>query len=1193
MNPLPHYNIAPLNFNMATYTYILFSQSRSTKFKLRLTQLLNSAKTIDHLKQIHALFLKLLTRQPPHHYHHFMDRLLRRVLHFAGENSSLCYAHRLFDTMPNCPDNFLWTSLIRAFLSHHSHLRHCISTYARMHQNGVFPSGFTFSSVLSACGRVPVLFEGKQVHTRVVQSGFLGNKIVQTALLDMYAKSDCTRDARDVFDTMDDRDVVTWTAMICGYAKVGMMVDARQLFDNMGERNSFTWTTMVAGYANCEDMKAAKELYDLMNEKNEITWIAMIAGYGKLGKVSEARRIFDGIPVPQGASPCAAMLACYAQNGYAKEAIDMYEKMREAKIKITEVAMVGAMSACAQLRDIRMSNTLTDHLDEGCCDRTNIVSNGFIHMHSKCGNINLASNEFSIMRYRDMYTYSAMIAAFAEHGKSEDAINLFLEMQKEGLKPNQVIFIGVLNACGSSGHIEDGCRFFQIMIELFGIEPLPEHYACIVDLLGRAGQLEMAYDVIKENTTSADATTWGSLLAACRVYGNVELGEIAARHLFEIDPEDSGNYVLLANTYASKDKWEHAQEVKKLISERRVKKPSGIGMLVMGMGDIEFCHKEGTLNSTYSKRYHEHWDKDDSLGKEHNRIISLKKMEKENGLSPNMDLQGAIPCRDINIMSRTSLYWEETTNAAQTFNMLHPLRKEPNTLTARKQFSLHTTRMEDGDTTEDAVVVPASNVDYDGDQRLFPHSSRHGDSEEESPHELLCNTKASIENIVAEILSLKHQGKPKPILTHRLRELLTQTLLHFVTLRQANRSILLEEERARTETERAKAPLELISQQLQNLMYEKSQYMKAIKACNDFKSKYPDIEVVSEEEFLLDAPQDMKDSILSNHSEHDIVLKRLNFELFQRKELCKLQNKLEQKRKALLETIANRKKFLSSLPSHLKSLKKASLPVQNQLGVQHTKKLKRHHLAELLPSPLYVIYSQLLAQKEAFGESIDVEIIGSVKDAQAFAHHQAHKDTGISTSVESSKLENDEPDEDGQRQGKRPRRFQGKESLDQAGIFQIHPLNVNLHVYDDEVSDLECAKLITLKFEYMMQLNIICVGIEASNDGPKNEILSNLFPDDTGLELPHQTAKLFVGDAIMFNGDRTSRPYKWAQHLAGIDFLPEVAPLLMVSHETSDSGEAARGEDVIPSLSQYRQRNRLQTVLQKIRSRTKAQLALQ
>ncbi|KAK7372905.1 hypothetical protein VNO80_06295 [Phaseolus coccineus] len=557
----------------------LSSQSPTTKFKLWLMQCLKSAKTIDHLKQTHALFLKLLSPQPPHHYHYFMGHFLYQVLHLPGENVNLCYARQLFDTMPNCPNSFLWTSLIRAFLSHRAHVLHCISIYARMHQNGVLPSVLTFSSVLSACGRVPALFEGTQVHARVVQSGFLGNKIVQTALLDMYAKSGYISDARDVFDRMDDRDVVAWTAMICGYAKVGLMVDARWLFDNMGERNCFTWTTMVAGYANCEDMKAAKELYDVMNDKNEITWFSMIAGYGKLGNVEEARRVFDGIPGLQSASACAAMLACYAQNGYAKEAIYMYEKMREEEIKITEVAIVGAMSACAQLRDIRMSNTLTDHLEEGCCDRTHIVSNALIHMHSKCGNINLALKEFSIMRYRDMYAYSTMIAAFAEHGKSRDAITLFFKMQKEGLKPNPVTFIGVLNACSSSGLVEEGCRIFKIMTEVFGIEPLPEHYTCIVDLLGRAGQLERAYDLIKENATCADATTWSSLLAACRIYGNVDLGEITARHLFEIDPDDSGNYVLLANTYASKDKWEHAQEVKKLIGEKGMKKPSGYSLI--------------------------------------------------------------------------------------------------------------------------------------------------------------------------------------------------------------------------------------------------------------------------------------------------------------------------------------------------------------------------------------------------------------------------------------------------------------------------------------------------------------------------------------------------------------------------------------------------------------------------------------
>ncbi|KAE8100163.1 hypothetical protein FH972_018088 [Carpinus fangiana] len=486
--------------------------------------------------------------------------------------------------------------------------------------------------------------------------------------------------------------------------------------------------------------------------------------------------------------------------------------------------------------------------------------------------------------------------------------------------------------------------------------------------------------------------------------------------------------------------------------------------------------------------------------------------------------------------------------------------------------------MEDGEIDEGAMVVD--------DEGAVPAPQQH--KTEKSAHEMLQESKTSVEDIVAKMLSVKKEGHPKSL----LRELVTQMFLHFVTLRQANRSILLEEDRVKTETERAKAPVDFTTLQLHNLMYEKSHYVKAIKACKDFRSKYPDIDLVSEEEFFHDAPEEIKGKTLSNDSAHNLMMQRLQFELFQRKELCKLQEKLEIQKKKLLDTIANRKKFLSSLPSHLKSLKKASLPVQNQLGILHTKKIKQHHLAELLPPPLYVIYSEFLAQKEAFGENIDLEIVGSLKDAQAFSRQQANKDTGISTSVENSRLEDDAPDEedDGQRRRKRPKRVPSKESLDQDGVYQVHPLKIILHIYDDGVSDPKSAKVITLKFEFLLKLNVVCVGIEGSHDGAENNILCNLFPDDTGIELPHQSAKLCVGDALAFDERRISRPYKWAQHLAGIEFLPEVSPLL-TSHGTQ-SGETAKSEAVVSGLSLYRQQNRVQTVVQRIRSRKKAQLAL-
>ncbi|VYS48320.1 unnamed protein product [Arabidopsis thaliana] len=438
---------------------------------------------------------------------------------------------------------------------------------------------------------------------------------------------------------------------------------------------------------------------------------------------------------------------------------------------------------------------------------------------------------------------------------------------------------------------------------------------------------------------------------------------------------------------------------------------------------------------------------------------------------------------------------------------------------------------------------------------------------EKSPLELLQQTKASVEAIIAKMLSIKQQGTPKS----ENRELLTQMFLNFINLRQANRSILIEEDKVRTETEIAKSPVDFTTLELHNLMYEKSHYLKANKASRDFKSRYPNIDLISEQDFFSDAPEAIKSQTLSNDSSHDLMLKRLNFELHQRKELCKLRVRLEQQKKSLLESNAERNKFLSSLPVHLKSLKKASLPVQSQLSLQNQKKLKYHNLAELLPPPLYVIYSQFMALKEAFEENIDVEVSGSLKDAQTYARQQAEQNS------ESLRLE---VGVDEERQRKRLK----KVGSDEGGVYQVHPLKVVLHVYDDEITDPKSHELVMLKFEYLLKLNVVCVGIEESEDGLEKNILCNLFPDDSGLEPPHQSAKLILGNDHVFDKSRTSRPYKWAQHLAGIETLPEMSPFF--TDKDIQYSDTAKG---YASASDHRN---VQTVLQRIRSQKKTKLTL-
>ncbi|CAG7909505.1 THO complex subunit 5A [Brassica rapa] len=423
---------------------------------------------------------------------------------------------------------------------------------------------------------------------------------------------------------------------------------------------------------------------------------------------------------------------------------------------------------------------------------------------------------------------------------------------------------------------------------------------------------------------------------------------------------------------------------------------------------------------------------------------------------------------------------------------------------------------------------------------------------EKSPLELLRERKSSIEEIISRMLSIKNQGLPKS----ENRELLTQMFLNFINLRQANRAILMEEERVRRETESSKSPMDLTSLQLHNLTYEKSHYLKATRSSREFKSKYPNIDLISEQDFFRDAPEAIKSQTLSNDASHDLMLKRLNFELHQRKEVCKLRAELEQRKNCLLEANSERAKFLSSLPLHLKSLKKASLPVQNQLSLPNPKKLKYHDLAELLPPPLYVVYSKFMAQKEAFEENIDIEVSGSLKDAQSYARQQAEQNQ------ESS-------DDDGKRQRKRLK----KESSDEAGLYRVHPLKLVLHIYDDETPDPKSHKL---EFEYLLKLNVVCVGIEESQDGPEKNILCNLFPDDAGLEPPHQSTKLILGDDHAFDESRTSRPYKWAQHLAGIEVLPEMSLFVTGKNNTQNSDTA--------SVSDHYS---VQTVLRRIRAQKK------
>jgi pentatricopeptide repeat protein len=202
------------------------------------------------------------------------------------------------------------------------------------------------------------------------------------------------------------------------------------------------------------------------------------------------------------------------------------------------------------------------------------VATGLIDIYSKCGSLESAYKVFSGIpeKGKDIVLWSVIIASYGVHGHGEIAISLFNQMIQSGVKPNEVTFTSVLHACSHAGLVDNGLNLFKFMLENHKMSPCPDHYTCLVDLLGRADRLDEAYDLIRTMPFKPNHAVWGALLGACVIHENVELGEVAAKWLFELEPENTGNYILMAKIYAAVGRWKDAENVRHMMNEIGLRK---------------------------------------------------------------------------------------------------------------------------------------------------------------------------------------------------------------------------------------------------------------------------------------------------------------------------------------------------------------------------------------------------------------------------------------------------------------------------------------------------------------------------------------------------------------------------------------------------------------------------------------------
>ncbi|PWZ28042.1 Pentatricopeptide repeat-containing protein [Zea mays] len=388
-------------------------------------------------------------------------------------------------------------------------------------------------------------------------------------------------DAQRLFDEMPERNVVSYTTMVDGLARRGEVERAREVFDAMPDRNLVSWAAMISGYVENGMFVEARELFEAMPEKNVVACTAMITGHCKQGDVESARRLFDGIRAKDVIS-WNAMIAGYVHNGHGEEAMRLHAVMFREGVKPDHATLIAVLTACSALALLRQGKSTHAIAIKAMLESGISFSNALMTMYSKCGNVGESELVFINLRTKDIVSWNTIIAAYAQHGKYQKVIALFHEMEVTGLIPDDITFLSVLSACGHVGMVDASLKLFDLMSSKYAISPRAEHYACIVDILSRAGQLEKASSYIKHMPLKAEKNVWGSLLGACQIHGNVQLGELAAKMLVQSDSQSSGPYVILSNIYAAAGMWGQVNQIRGQMKERGVKKQPGYSWTEIG-----------------------------------------------------------------------------------------------------------------------------------------------------------------------------------------------------------------------------------------------------------------------------------------------------------------------------------------------------------------------------------------------------------------------------------------------------------------------------------------------------------------------------------------------------------------------------------------------------------------------------------
>ncbi|XP_072950735.1 pentatricopeptide repeat-containing protein At3g53360, mitochondrial [Typha angustifolia] len=634
-----------------------------------------------HLKSIH--YGRLIHRHLSESFTIPNVILHNHILNMYGKCGFLDDARSLFDAMPE-RNLVSWTSMISGYAQNRRE-KEAVELYIGMLREGMLADQFALGSLVRACSGMSEIELGRQLHCQAFKLNCGSDRIVQNALVTMYAKFGNVKAASVVFERILDKDLISWGSMIAGFSQQGCELDALYLFREMirmgvycpnefhfgsvfsacgsmlqlehGEQlhglclkfgldiNKFAGCSLTDMYSRCRKLDSAKKAFFQIDMPDLVSWNSIISAFSYEGLINEAMVLFSEmrdlglqpdeisvccllcactgyVSLYQGqlvhsylvkvglnvdVSVCNALLTMYMRCSDHSTALYLFEEMKDQDVvswniiltaclqyhqleelfrllksmhnsvkKLDQITLNTVLSACADLAYFEMGKQVHAYAFKVGLETDLMISNGLIDTYAKCGSLDDAKKLFEMMgNSSDVFSWSSLIVGYAQFGYAQESLELFAHMQSLGIRPNHVTLVGVLSACSRVGLVDEGFYYYSIMEPEYGIAPTKEHCSCVIDLLSRSGRLCEAARFLDEMPFEPDIVMWKTLLAACRVHNNVEIGKRAAEGILKIDPSNSAAYVLLCNIYASSGCWDDFARLRKLMKNSGVRKSPG------------------------------------------------------------------------------------------------------------------------------------------------------------------------------------------------------------------------------------------------------------------------------------------------------------------------------------------------------------------------------------------------------------------------------------------------------------------------------------------------------------------------------------------------------------------------------------------------------------------------------------------